>query len=163
MTTFNVIEATNAIAAIERTVTTPLPGIVNSFNYGADPVDFDFEDVPAIVHIERGPDSSALGKVGLTNLYMADFFIESRVLLIQDIVGQPPLEGKQLLADLYVPLFSLFSEQTARETILNASNAMDYEVIWEQPSFTRGDWPIFSNDYKRYWIIRYLHRLRMQN
>ena len=160
--TFDVVAATNAIAALERTVTTPLPGIITSFNYGAEPNDFTSEEVPAIVHLERGPDTTTIGRLG-PGIFHATFGIESRVLLIKEVPGLRSLDPKTLLADLYLPLYTLFQTDAAKESLSIASGAFDYECIWESPSFTRGDWPIFSQDYKQYWIIRYTHTFTFQN
>ncbi len=159
-TTFDVEAATNAIAALERTITTPSPGIISSYDYGTEPIEFDNDEVPAVVHIERGP--SNVDRLGAA-IYMATFEIESRVLLIQDVAQQVPLEPKTLQADLWLPLFNLFETDTAKATLTAASGAFDYFCQWDNPSFTRGDWPIFSNNFKVYWLIRYLHIFTFQN
>jgi len=159
---FDVIAATNAIATIERTVVSPAPGIIASYDYGQDPLDFDSDQIPAIIHIERGPDTTENGRVG-AGIFFANFTIESRVLLIKDVASQPPLEPKLLLAGLYLPLFDLFQTDNAKNTLTQASNAFDYVCTWESPSFSRGDWPIFSDSYKRYWLLRYTHNFMFQN
>lgn len=154
---FDIQSATNEIARLERTITTPLPGIVNSYDWGAEPIELDGGDLPAVIHTEQGFASDAeTAGFAISNLYRGTFTTQSQCFLIEDVAGMLPLEFKTLQRDLAPQLFALFNNIAQVQSLTQLSGATIYGVSFLSPSFVRLSYPT-TGEIHTYWSIVYDH------
>lgn len=161
MIKFNMDVAVNNIASLEQTI----PTITTSYAFGADPNDLTNVSLPAIVHVETGPVNATGGQGGRLTMggqYAYHFEIESRALLIKAVPNEPLSVAKKMYNDVWFSILEVFmADPNIRQTILPGTNALDYSLIFPDPSFARTGWPIASRGYETYWTFRYAHRFRI--
>jgi hypothetical protein len=154
---FDLAGAINAIAAIEDAITTPTPGIVTSYTYGANPGEFTApSQLPAIVHVPTGP-VVQIGAELSRGQYQIYYDVYSLLLAIEAVPNQYPADETAVTLFWKSILEALLSDST-RSTICTASGAFAYTCIFEPNSYAIRAWPPIGPAPNFYWSLQYTHR-----
>ncbi len=161
---FDLVAATDEIAAMELEITTPVPGIVSSYDYGKNKLKPVAVDLPAALHLEFGAntDGGPWTDGPLTTIsFSITHIIQTRLLLYEIIADEPELESRNLLNDLWKPIVDKFNSKDAIARLTAASGALDYRFLMPNPSFVRVPWPYQAELVKVYWALQYDHFFRV--
>lgn len=154
---FDLAAAINAIAALEDAITTPTPGIVTSYTYGANPVEFTAgSQLPAIVHVPTGPvvDANSEQTHGNYKLY---YDVYSLLLVIESVPDQYPADDG--VANLFwKTIIETMLNNTTRRTLCTATGAFSYTCIFEPKSYDIRPWPPSPAAVNFFWSLLYTHR-----
>lgn len=157
----NLSAAIAKIAQIEATVTTPTPGIVTSYGFGLNPPDLtDPSKLPAVVHIERGPQTifGIGGTVG-RNFY---YEVDSLALLIEALPDGYPADSAAV-APLWKSILYAFTDEPNRYALADAAEVAEYSLVVQPNSYRLRRWPPEPmNDYRVFWSLLYTHRFLLQ-
>lgn len=158
---FDLSAAINAIAAIEDAIASPTPGIVKSYTYGANPVEFTAgSQLPAIVHIPTGPVVEPASEYA-TQVFAFYYEIISRLLIVEAVQDQYPAdEGGAAL--FWKTIIEALLTDTTRRTLCSASGAFSYSVVFQSRSYGIRPWPPIENAPSRFWSLEYTHRFTIQ-
>ena len=154
---FDLAAAINGIAALEDAIATPAPGIVTSYTYGANPVEFTAgSQLPAIVHVPLGPVVEASSEItqGSYTLY---YDIYSRLLIVESVPDQYP--GDDSGASLFwKTIMEKLLTNSTRLTLCTASGAFSYACIFQPGSYAVRPWPPVESAPMHFWSLQYVHR-----
>jgi hypothetical protein len=154
---FDLAAAINGIAAIEDAVTTPTPGIITSYTYGANPGEFTApSQLPAIVHVPTGPvlgQNNELSR-GVFHLY---YDVYSLLLAIEAIPTAYPNDENAATLFWKSLIEALMTDET-RRTLCTASGALAYSCMFESGSYAIRPWPPVGTAPNFYWSLQYTHR-----
>jgi hypothetical protein len=155
--TFDLAAAVNTLAALEDAITTPSPGIVTSYTWGANPSEFTAgSQLPAIVHVPLGP----VGEVSseLTHgSYVIYYEVYSRLLIVEAVPDQYP--GDESGAALFwKSIMDKLLTNSTRLSLCAASGAFSYALIFQPRSYAIRPWPPVENAPAHFWSLEYTHR-----
>lgn len=161
---FNLESAIDQIATLEVAISTPAPGIVTSYGYGANPSSVPLASLPAVVHVPLGPASELAGiqsSLSSYGLFTLSFDIYSRALIIEAIPKQYPSDD--LAANLFwKPIAEAFFNLTNQATLASAASADNYTCIFDEQSYQPRIWPPIPGADKWYWSFQYVHRFMFE-
>jgi len=163
---FDLEAAINQIATFEQAITTPTPGIVNSFNYGLNPSEINaVTDLPAVVHIPLGPQLAAggspSGRLSGRSTFEAIYTVQSTMLLVQTVLGQYPAE--ESASNLFwKQVFDKFLNFDNQLTLATAADVHTYNIEFATPSYTVRPWPPVPNSTLFYWSLQYNHIFKFE-
>jgi hypothetical protein len=154
---FDLAAAINALAALEDAITTPSPGIVTSYTWGANPGEFTAgSQLPAIVHIPTGPVAEVSSEIthGSYNVY---YEVLSRLLIVEAVPDQYP--GDESGAALFwKSIMEKLLTNTARTILCTASGAFSYALQFQPRSYAIRPWPPVENAPSHFWSLEYSNR-----
>ena len=158
---FDVSTALNAIATLEAAIASPTPGITNAYTYGNNPAEItDPSALPAIVHINRGPNVTGGFQSQQTyGTHELTYDIESLLLIIETIPdGYPADESNS--AEWWLSIANVFFNDTNEASLITSTSAYSYECLFnQQPSFMARQWPPAPvAPLHWYWSLSYTHR-----
>lgn len=161
---FDLSGAITQIAALEVAISTPTPGIVTSYGYGANPSSIPLASLPAVVHVPLGPVSELEGiQSGLSSYgeFTLAFDIYSLALIIESVPGKYPSD--EAAANLFwKPITETFFDLTNQDTLASAASADNYTCIFDEQSYQPRLWPPIAGADKWYWSFQYLHRFMFE-
>jgi len=158
---FDLEGAINSIASLEDAITTPTPGITNSYTYGNNPAEItDPAAFPAIVHIPLGPTTEASGTQGLIThqTYQLAYSIQSTALFVETVGDAYPAD--ETASNLFWKSISeVFFNQANRLTLVAAAGAGVHSYRCEFParSYDVRRWPPVTQSTHSYWSLQYTH------
>ena len=159
---FDLEAAINQIAALETAITTPTPGIINSYTYGNNPVEINaVADFPAIPHIPLGPVIEAGGQQqGLisTTTYQLGYQIQSTALFVETVQDQYPAE--ETASNLFwKSICEVFFNHDNRVTLVTAAGTgcHSYRLEFPARSYNVRPWPPTPQSTHFYWSLQYTH------
>ncbi len=135
----NLSAAIAKIAQLEATVTTPAPGIVTSYTFGANPPDLTNPALmPAVVHIERGP-QTLFGQGGIVERKFY-YEVDSLALLIEALPDGYPADSAAV-APLWKTIVYTFTDEVNRYALADAAEAAEYSLVIQPGSYRLRRWP----------------------
>ena len=158
---FDLEAAINAIATLERAISTPTPGITTSFGYNLNPSEItDVSLFPAIVHINRGPVNpdgvQADMRITPGGYYVA-YDIDSIAMIIETVPEQFP--GDEGASNLFwKSILETFLNATNKSSLATDSGSLEYRFTPGDPSYGIVSWPPVQPPLHRYWGFTYTHR-----
>lgn len=157
---FDLAAAINGIAALEDSIATPAPGIVTSYGYGLNPVEFTAgSQLPAVVHVPTGPVAEASSEIthGSYGLY---YDIVSKLLIVEAVPDQYP--GDDSGASLFwKSIMDKLLTNATRLTLCTATGAFSYALIFQAGSYAIRPWPPVETAPMHFWSLEYIHRFTM--
>ena len=158
---FDLEAAIDAIAVIERGITTPTPGITTSYGYNSNPNEItDVSSFPAVVHVNRGPVPPEGGFADMrmtTSGYYVAYDIDSIAMIIEIVPQQYPSdEGTANL--FWKSITEAFMNATVKRSLAEDSKADEYRFALGSPSYGVVSWPLVQPPQKQYWGYTYTHR-----
>jgi len=159
--TFDLEAAINQIASLEDAISTPTPGITNSYTYGNNPVEItDVTAFPAIVHIPLGPTTEAANPQNrITHqTYQLGYQIQSTALLVESVKDQYP--GDDTASNLFwKSIAEVFWNYDNRITLVSAAGAgvNTYRCEFPARSYQPRPWPPTPQANHFYWSLQYTH------
>ncbi len=158
---FDLEGAINQIAAFEDAITTPTPGITNSYTYGNNPAEINAPaDFPAIVHIPLGPINQATGPQTLVThqTYQLAYQIQSTALFVETVGNAYPAD--ETASNLFwKSIAEVFFNQANRITLVSAAGTGVHSYRCEFParSYDVRRWPPTQQSTHSYWSLQYTH------
>jgi hypothetical protein len=157
---FNLTAAINGIAALEDAITLPAPGIVTSYTYGANPVEFTAgSQLPAVVHMPTGPVAEASSEI-THGSYGLFYDIISRLLIVEAVPDQYPGDDSGA-ALFWKAIMDKMLTNATRLTLCSASGAFSYALIFQAGSYAIRPWPPVETAGQHFWSLEYIHRFTM--
>ena len=158
---FDLEAAIDAIAVIERAITTPTPGITTSYGYNSNPGEItDVSLFPAVVHVNRGavpPDGGFADMRMTTSGYYVAYDVDSIAMIIEIVPQQYPAdEGTANL--FWKSITEAFLNATSKRSLAEDSGADEYRFVLGSPSYGVVSWPLVQPPQKQYWGYTYTHR-----
>jgi hypothetical protein len=158
---FDLEAAVNAIATLERAITTPEAGITTSYGYNLNPNEVtDPADFPAVVHVHRGPVAPEGGtpEMRLTpGGYYVGYDVESIAMILEIVPTKFPAD--EGTANLYwKSILETFQSPTNKSSLATDAGATEYRFFLGTPSYGIVTWPPLSPPIHNYWGYTYIHR-----
>lgn len=157
---FDLSGAIAQIAALEVAISTPGPGIVTSYGYGANPSSIPLASLPAVVHVPLGPVAESEGiQSGLSayGTFTLAFDIYSLALIIESIPGKYPAD--EAASNLFwKPIAEAFFDLSNQATLASAASADNYTCIFDEQSYQPRTWPPIAGADNWFWSFQYIHR-----
>lgn len=158
---FDLEAAVNAVAILERAISTPTPGITTSYGFNANPGEItDVSLFPAIVHVNRGfvvPDGGFPDMQVTRGGYYVGYDVDSIAMIIEVVPEQYP--GDEGTANLFwKSIAETFLNLTNKTSLATDSGADEYRFISGGPSYGLVTWPLMQPPLRQYWGYTYTHR-----
>lgn len=154
-------DALNAIAVLERTISTPSPGITTSYGYNLNPGEItDPALLPAIVHVHRGPvpaDDSPPGSRLSNGLYYIAYEIDS-ILMVIEVVPKKYPSDEGTANKFWASYLNTFMSATSKSSLATDSGAGEYRLILGDPSYGIVSWPKITPPIRQYWGYTFTHQ-----
>lgn len=163
---FNVENAIDAIATLEAAISTPTPGVTTAYGFGENPVELTSALLPAVVHLNRGPQTIEGGEIFSAysyGTYRLAFEIESFLLILETVPdGYPADEAAS--AQFFDSICDVFFSDTNAASLAASATADSYTCSFpNQPSFGIVQWPPAPAEPMHwYWSLRYMHRFTFE-
>lgn len=173
---FDLEAATNQIATIERTMLATLPSAgtlapTTVYDHLQSPGIVPDADLPAIVHVPHFPgpaDGVPSGARTAHNLYSAQQTVDSLFLILEALPEQNQFQDAFGIAVSFATeYYNAFLNDTAKGTLIQASNAQDYQLRFPDGNLTLAirTWPPVSpgQAQKQYWSYMFNHYFRIES
>lgn len=161
---FNLSATVAAIAAIEDAITTPSPGIVTAYGFGANPSEITNPALfPVVIHLSLGPatvggDTDAPGRLTFGGRHRMRFDVVSLVLIAEAVPDVYPADEAAACL-FWKPLCEAFFNKTNIDALISASGAASYACILDDPCYAIRAWPPSpAEPLHYYYSYRLIHR-----
>lgn len=160
---FDLSASVAAIAALEDAITTPSPGVVTAYGFGANPAEITNPALlPAVVHLSLGPatvggEADTPGRLTFARHRLR--FDVASIMLVAEAVPDAYPADEQAGSLFWKPICETFFNKTNIATLVTASGAASYACILDDPCYAVRAWPPApAEPLHYYYTYRYIHR-----